>query len=479
MPQTRRELLSQCANGFGSVALTALLSEDSSASDVKTGSDAQHPFASKKPDFRARARNVIFLFMDGAPSQVDSFDPKPRLDREHGQPIKMQIPEGPRDVGSVMKSPWKFKQHGESGIPVSSLFPHVASCVDDLCVVRSMVAKHFEHSAANFYLHTGHGRQGRPSMGAWVTYGLGSECLNLPGFIVLSSGKIPDGGLNLLRNGFLPAVHQSSIFKSGNTPVVDLDRTETTQRAQNRKLALLAKLNRSHLDRVSQRDELESVIANYELAGRMQTAVPDLIDLSGETKATHRLYGLDAESRGTRLYGKQCLLARRLVEQGVRFVELLCPRHGEVKNWDQHSQLKEGHEVNARTVDQPIAALIKDLKSRDLLDETLVIWAGEFGRTPMAEGRKGRDHNPYGFTIWMAGGGVKPGMVYGATDEYGYFAVENKVTIHDLHATMLHLLGVDHTRLIYRHQGSDETLTDARIGEAQVVAELLQKPVAI
>ncbi len=417
-----------------------------------------NPLAPQAAHFPAKAKNVIFLFMDGGPSQVDTFDPKPRLDRENGQPIQAKVqPTQFDNVGQVLASPWKFRQYGQSGIPVSDLFPHVATCVDDLAIIRSMVANFSEHTNANYFMHTGNGQQGRPSMGAWLTYGLGSESQNLPGFVVLNSGMIPPGGWDCFGSGFLPATYQGSSFQNGEQPVADLARREKTAQLQRRKLDLMRALDRSGLARSGPDDKLESAIANYELAYRMQTAVPELMDLADESEATKKLYGLDDPV--TEAYGRQCLVARRLVERGVRFVELLCQdlRHD---RWDQHSNLKEGHEDNARATDKPIAGLLKDLKSRGLLDETLVVWGGEFGRTPMAQGTNGRDHNPFGFTMWLAGGGIRGGTIYGATDDYGYYAVENKVEVHDLHATMLHLLGMDHKRLTFRFGGRDMRLTD-------------------
>jgi hypothetical protein len=304
-------------------------------------------------------------------------------------------------------------------------------------------------------MHTGSGLQGRPSGGSWVTYGLGSESRNLPGFVVLNSGLIPPGGADCFTNGFLPASYQGSVFKAGDTPVANI-RPVGDQRA---KLGLIHALDRETLERVGHNDAMESAIANYELAGRMQTAVPELVEISRESKATRALYGLDDPYPQTQLYGRQCLTSRRLVERGVRFVEVLCPNVG-ADRWDQHAGLKKGHEDNARATDKPVAGLLKDLKARGLLDSTLVVWGGEFGRTPMAQGSDGRDHNPFGFTMWMAGGGIKGGTIHGATDDYGYYAVENKVQVHDLHATMLHLLGLDHKRLTYRFSGRDMRLTD-------------------
>jgi hypothetical protein len=323
-----------------------------------------------------------------------------------------------------------------------------------------MVSKFPEHTSANYFLHTGSGLQGRPSMGAWVSYGLGSLNKNLPGFIVLNGGLIPPGGLDNFNSGFLPAAYQGSIFRSSDPPVANIRRLEATDAQQRGKLDLLRRLDAGVAARNGHADAIESAIANYELAFAMQSAVPELMDLSGESEATKKLYGLDAPYDKTRIYAQQCLLARRLVERGVRFVELTCPSIPPNDRWDAHSGLIRNHSENARAVDQPIAALLKDLKSRGLLDQTLVVFAGEFGRTPFAQGSDGRDHNPFGFSIWLAGGGVKPGTAYGATDEYGYKVTEGKCQIHDLHATMLHLLGLNHKKTTFRWGGRDMRLTD-------------------
>jgi hypothetical protein len=460
---TRREMLLRCSSGFGALALAALLREPAFGSAIgeatdTTPSPTRGP--TRPPHYRARARSVIFLYMDGGPSQLDTFDPKPRLDREHGQPIKVKThPTQFNNVGNVLRCPWRFRQYGASGIPVSDLFPNVARCVDDLAIVRSMVSDFSEHTSANYFLHTGNGLQGRPSHGAWVTYGLGSECQDLPGFVVLNGGLIPPGGIDCFNSGFLPASYQGSVFRPAGEPIANIRRSEPSANDQRRKLDLLRTLDQGVLGRMGHHDSLEAAISNYELAFRMQASVPDLVAIDDESPATCRLYGLDDPYPPARIYARECLIARRLVERGVRFIELLCPAvRGD--RWDQHADLKNGHENNARAVDRPIAALLQDLKGRGLLDSTLVIWAGEFGRTPMAQGSDGRDHNPYGFTIWMAGGGIKGGTIYGATDDYGYHAVENKVQIYDLHATMLHLLGVDHKRLTYRFGGRDMRLTD-------------------
>jgi hypothetical protein len=371
--------------------------------------------------------------------------------------------------GNTLASPWEFKRYGQSGIPVSDLFPHVAQCVDDLAIIRSMTSEFSEHTNANYFLHTGSGLQGRPSMGAWAGYGLGTENADLPGFIVLNGGLIPVGGLDNFNSGFLPASYQGSIFKPGAQAVANVTPTETSADLQNNKLALMKRLDRGVVSRFGKLDALESAISNYELAYRMQAAVPELMDLKGETEATKELYGLNAPLAQTKTFGTQCLLARRLVERGVRFVELTCPSGGGDR-WDQHGNLREGHEKNARFVDQPIAGLLKDLKARGMFENTLVVWGGEFGRTPFAQGKDGRDHNPFGFTMWMAGAGVKGGTIYGATDDYGYKVVENTVSIHDLHATILHLLGLDHTKLTFRYSGRDMRLTDVY---GEVVKEIL------
>jgi hypothetical protein len=445
-------MLQQVGMGFGAVAFSGLLAEEGRA-------EGDGPFAVKPQHFPAKAKNIIYLYMDGGPSQVDTFDPKPELDKYNGKPFGMKIePTQFDNVGKTLASPWKFAQHGESGIPVSSLFPHVAPHVDDLAIIRSMTSNFSEHTNANYFLHTGSGFQGRPSMGAWFGYGLGSECRDLPGFIVLNGGLIPPGGLDNFNSGFLPATYQASIFQPGNELISNV-RPQKADTIQRQKLDLLRKLDQGTLDEVGPVDAIESAIANYELAFRMQAAVPDLADLSRETQETKRMYGLEAKTKGTASFGKQCLLARRLVERGVRFVELTCPGVGHDR-WDQHGNLQKGHTENSLAVDQGIGALLTDLKQRGLFQETLVVWSGEFGRTPFAQGSNGRDHNPFGFSLWLAGGGVKGGTIYGATDEFGYKAIENKAQIHDLHATMMHLLGLDHKRVTYRFSGRDMRLTD-------------------
>lgn len=467
-PVSRREMLTRSASGFGAIALAALSRDPAfgatSLSDTppnQTGPGVAGHGTHHAP----RAKNVIFLYMDGGPSQVDTFDPKPALDKHNGQdPGKMFNVEPTQfnNNGTILASPWKFKPYGESGIPVSDLFPHVATCVDELAVIRSMVSEFPEHTFANYFLHTGSGLQGRPSMGAWINYGLGSECQNLPGFVVINGGLIPPGGLDCFGSGFLPASYQGSIFKPTGSGVANIERTEPSAQQQRAKLDLISQLDGRGVEQFGHHDSLESAIRNYELAYEMQMAVPQLMSLTDEPESIREMYGMNSEFERTRTYATQCCLARRMIEQGVRFIELTCPQGGGSDRWDQHSNLKDGHENNARAVDQPIAALLKDLRSRGLLDETLVVWAGEFGRTPFAQGKNGRDHNQFGFTVWMAGGGVKPGTIYGATDEFGYKAIENRVEIHDLHATMLHLLSVDHTRSTFRFGGRDMRLTDVK-----------------
>ena len=451
--RTRREMLARCANGFGAVALAGLLAEEQRARCAPASTGLHYP---------AKARSVIFLYMDGGPSQVDTFDPKPLLDKFNGRNPRELFKVEPtqfNNVGNVLASPWKFEPRGQSGLPVSSLFPYIANHADKLCVIRSMVSKFPEHTSANYFLHTGSGLQGRPSWGAWASYGLGSLNRDLPGFIVLNGGLIPPGGLDNFNSGFLPSAFQGSIFKAGGQAVPNLTPVEKRSGQQRAVLDLAARLDRGAMDRDGPADAIEAAISNQETAFRMQASVPELLAIDGETAATKTLYGLDAAYEPTRIFARQCLVARRLVERGARFLELTCSSVG-TDRWDQHSGLKNGHERNCQAVDQPIAGLLADLASRGLLESTLVVFAGEFGRTPFAQGNDGRDHNPQGFSIWMAGGGVKGGMAYGATDEWGYRAVENRVEIHDLHATMLRLLGVDHTRLTFRYGGRDMRLTD-------------------
>ncbi len=444
---SRREWLMRAANGFGALALTAMLHE------CRGDEKHHHP---------ATANSIIFLYMDGGPSQVDTFDPKPMLTKYHGRnPAELfsVAPTQFNNNGTVLSSPWKFEQHGESGLPVSSLFPNIAKHADSLAVIRSMTSKFPEHTSANYFLHTGSGLQGRPSMGAWVTYGLGSECEDLPGFVVLNGGLIPPGGLDCFGSGFLPASFQGSLLRPQGQSVANVKPLESRLDLQRRKLDLLQKLDAESVSRFGHDKEIETAIANYELAFRMQKAIPEVCDLSNESKETQSMYGLESAYAPTQIFARECLMARRLVERGVRFIELTCPSVGHDR-WDQHSNLIDGHNKNALAVDQPIGALLTDLRQRGLLDSTLVVWAGEFGRTPFAQGADGRDHNPFGFSVWMAGGGVQGGITYGETDDWGYHAIVDKCEMHDLHATMLHLLGLDHTRSTFRFGGRDMRLTD-------------------
>ncbi|MFO0945732.1 MAG: DUF1501 domain-containing protein [Planctomycetota bacterium] len=461
---TRRRMLFRSAGGFGGLALAGLLGCTRSPSGKTNTSVTASP---------GKCQRVIFLYMDGGPSQMDTFDPKPRLAREHGKPIGIETPATQFNIGkTICKSPFAFSQHGECGAWVSEIFPHLAQRVDDLCFIRSMVADHSEHSAANYFMNTGIGVQGRPSIGSWVTYGMGKEVDDLPGYVVLDGGRSLFGGMTCLGNGFLPSEFQPTLFRPGPHPVEDITPREPVADLQKAKFDLLGQLHRDALEVAGKSRELDAVIANYELAFRMQIAVPELVDLSRESRATKTLYGMDQKE--TERFGTQCLLARKLLERGVRFVQLLAPKLDGLDQWDQHEDLEKGHRANALAVDKPIAGLLKDLKDRGLLDSTLVIWGGEFGRTPMAQGapngNHGRDHNPFGFTMWLAGGGIKAGATFGVTDEYGYFAIENKVHVHDLHATVLHLLGIDHTALVYSYGGREYRLTDVY---GEVVTPLL------
>ncbi|MCS1410912.1 MAG: hypothetical protein M2R45_04107 [Verrucomicrobia subdivision 3 bacterium] len=464
-------MLSRCSNGFGSIALLALMQgAKARAVGANRTSRVANPLAAKSPHYQPKAKQVIMLYMDGGPAQMDTFDPKPRLTVEHGKPFGMKMePTQFNNNGNTFGSHWKFRKYGQSGVEISDLFPHVAKQADELCVIRSMVSEFSEHTNGNYFLHTGLGLSGRPSAGAWVTYGLGTENENLPGFIVLNGGLTPPGGLDNFSSGFLPATFQGSMFRHSDPPVANINPQEKSAKLQQNKLSLLQALDQSSLNELGRAGAVESAISNYELAFRMQSDVPELMALDQESDQMRRMYGLESNYKPTQVFGTECLLARRLVERGVRFVELTCPNVG-ADRWDQHSDLLGGHTNNARAVDQPIGALLADLRGRGLLDETLVIWCGEFGRTPFSQGVDGRDHNPFGFSIWLAGGGIKGGMAYGATDEYGYKTVENRVEIYDLHATMLHLLGIDHTRLTVRFSGRDMRLTDVH---GQVVQGIL------
>lgn len=453
---TRREMLAQCSTGFGMLALQGLMANSSFAGTAR------------RSHFKPRAKHVILCYMSGGVSQVDSFDPKPKLRELHGKPMPVKIERTQfNNNGNVMASPFEFKRYGQSGTPVSSMFPHVAESVDELAVIRSMTSKVNEHAQGNYAFHTGFPFMGHPSAGAWVSYGLGTENQNMPGFVVLQAGgaTVPHGGVGLFSNGYLPAQNQASIIAGDKAPAVRNIQPREDDVSQRSRLDFVNGLDRAFLNRIGGDNDVDAAVRNYETAYRMQASVPELCDLSGETAATKEMYGMDSPNGVTAAYGHQALLARRLVERGVRFVELSClPEKmggGQAPNpWDQHGNLKGGHENMSLQVDQPIGGLLKDLKARGLLDDTLVIWAGEFGRTPFSQGSNGRDHNPYGYSVWLAGGGVKGGTVYGATDELGYHVTENKCDIYDLWATVLHLMGLDHEDLTYRHGGRDLRLTD-------------------
>lgn len=439
-PFTRREILKTSATGFAWLALSALTQQRAFG-------------AARSPHFPGKAKSVIFLFMDGGVSHVDSFDPKPALTAHAGEPWSGD------KARKWVKSPWNFAQHGQSGMWVSDLFPHIATCVDDIAVIRSMKADLPIHSTGVLLLHTGHNLAGRPSLGSWMSYGLGSENENLPGYVVLSFGHVPVGGMEALGSGFLPSNHEATIVRADGAPIENIVPADSPTRQQ-AKLQFLRQQDTAFAARLGGNDAVESAVRNYELAARMQSLVPDVLDDSRESQPIRDLYGLDNPDLNTRLYARQCLRARRLVENGVRFVQVNCPYGLSNGTWDQHGGLKAGHEKNARQTDRAVAALIQDLKQRGLLESTLILWAGEFGRTPHAPGPDGRDHHPEGFSVFLAGGGVKGGTVYGATDEFGVNAIENVTDMHDLHATVLHLAGLDHEKLTFRQAGRDYRLTD-------------------
>jgi len=455
-------MLQSCGMGFGALALRGILNSASASSGAPPG-----PLAAKPPHFRPRARRVIFLFMHGGPSSIDTFDYKPRLQRDTGKPLPFAKPRVQfAQTGNLLASPWEFRQHGESGQWVSSLFPEVARCVDDLCVIKSIYGSNEAHGGALLKIHTGSDTFVRPSMGAWISYGLGTENEGLPGFITMNP-TMGHGGVQNFGAAFLPAIHQATRIgqrgaKTKDAGIANVRNEHLSLAEQRGELDLLKQLNRLQLEQTGADAELEARIESFELAFRMQTEAPEVMDLSRETDATRRLYGVDAGP--TDNFARQCLLARRFSEAGVRFVQCT---HG---YWDSHSNLKKEHTDLAAQVDRPIAGLLRDLKSRGLLDETLVIWGGEFGRTPTAQGSDGRDHNPHAFTWWLAGGGVRPGFSFGSSDDYGYYAAADRVHVHDLHATILYLLGLDHERLTYRHGGRDFRLTDVA---GNVVREII------
>ena len=458
---SRRDFLARTSNGFGLTALAALMGDSAYAG---IGSD-QSPRTPKLPP---RAKNVIFCYMSGGVSHVDTFDPKPALEKFAGKPMPGEVLRTQfNNNGTIQPAHWAFKNYGQSGLPISDMLPFMGDVADELCVIRSMTAKFSEHAQGNFFMHTGFPFLGYPSAGAWTTYGLGSQSNNLPGYVVLQSGNagVPHGGFGLFSNGFLPAIHQASIIRADQGEAVRNIKPREAAHLQRRKLDFINSLDKGFASTVDSNPQVEAAIRNYELAWRMQSAVPELCDLTGESELTKKLYGLDDPEPQKAAYARQCLLARRLVERGVRFVELSTLAYnvggGNGANpWDHHGDLKKGHGKMGNQIGQPIAALIKDLKARGLLEDTLVVWAGEFGRTPFAQGKDGRDHNPYGFTVWMAGGGVKGGHIHGSTDEFGYHAAEDPCTVYDLWATVLHLLGLDHKALTYRFSGRDIRLTD-------------------
>jgi hypothetical protein len=452
---SRRQILQHSAAGFGAVALSSLLADEARA--------AASEQSARLPLFPAKAKRVIFLFMKGGPSHMDTFDYKPQLQKDDKKELPFAKPRVQfAPTGELLASPWKFQRYGESGIAVSELFPHVAQCVDDLCIINSMHGTNPAHGGACLKVHTGSDTFVRPSMGSWVTYGLGTENANLPAFITICP-TLAHGGTKNWSSAFLPAAYSGTPLgnasqSSEQARVKYIQNVQLTRQAQRMQLDLTQALNRDFLEKTGPDATLEARIKSFELAFRMQTDMPDALDLAAETGATQQLYGLDNEV--TADFGRQCLMARRFAERGVRFIQVT---HSNTEvQWDQHGNLRKGHEQNAAEVDRPIAGLLRDLKSRGLLDDTLVLWGGEFGRTPTCQGagHDGRDHNPEGFTMWLAGGGVKAGIQYGATDEYGYYAAVDKVHIHDLHATLLHLLGLDHERLTYRYAGRDFRLTD-------------------
>ncbi|MFM7298844.1 MAG: DUF1501 domain-containing protein [Planctomycetota bacterium] len=447
----RRQLLQLAACGFGAAAFSALAHARSAREESAVRSDGRH--------HAPKARSCIFLYMDGGPGQMDTFDPKPELRRWNGQPFPARMEATQfNNNGTTLASPWEFARHGNSGLEISALFPRLATQADRLCVVRSMTSPFNEHTNANYFLHTGVGLAGRPSMGAWVRHGLGDVSSNLPGFVVIDGGLIPPGGLECFGAGFLPARNQATLLKPRGPGISFVEPLVAAER-QRRMLELARAHDRVLLERSASDAAVAAAIDNAEQAFRMQAAVPELVRLDDEPESVRRAYGCEDEYEPTRTYARQCLLARRLVERGVPFIELSMVPVGQDR-WDQHADLEVGHRDNARAVDRPIAALLEDLHQRSLLDSTLVVFAGEFGRTPFAQGSNGRDHNPHGFSVWLAGGGVKGGHVHGATDEFGYKVVDGKCELHDLHATMLHLMGWDHRRLTLRFGGRDMRLTD-------------------
>jgi hypothetical protein len=468
---TRRHFLRTAGCGFGSIALAAMLAEEGLAAPVADAPGSPDPLAPKKPHHESKATRVIFLFMSGGPSHVDTFDPKPELTRLHGQKLPASF--GPVktrrgvDKNKLLASRRTFKKYGKSGIEVSDWFPHLAEKVDDLCILRGCHGDSVTHPESVYLMNTGSILMGRPSLGAWATYGLGTENRNMPAFVVMPDpGGWPKGGAPAWGNGYLPAAYQGTLIRGGSSPVTHLQLPPgVSMEQQKRTLDFINEQNREHLAARGTDSELEARIAAYELAFRMQKHAPEVVDISKETEETKKLYGLDHKE--TSEFGLRCLLARRMVERGVRFVQLYC---GDTNGWDGHSDLEGNHSRLCLQSDKPIAGLLSDLKRRGLFDSTLVIWGGEFGRTPMTEGKDGRDHNPHGFTMWLAGGGVKGGQVIGATDDIGLRAAKDKAHVHDIHATILYLIGLRHLRLTFRHNGRNERLTD---NGGEVIKEVL------
>jgi hypothetical protein len=454
--KSRREFLLKAGAGFGSLALSCLLQRDG----LLPAAESDNPLAPRQPPLPAKAKAVIFLFMEGGPSHLDTFDPKPVLTKMNGEKLPASYGPVVTTMGvsenKLLASQHKFEKHGQSGIEVADWLPHIGECVDDLAVIRSCWADGLNHVGSVCQMNTGNILAGRPSLGAWALYGLGSENQDLPGFVVMSDANDPVGGARNWGTGFMPSTYQGTMIRNGPTPILHLNPPAGVDGDQQRaKLDLINALNKRHRQGREDESDLSARIAAYELAFRMQAKAPEAVDLSKESAKTREEYGLDRKECGD--FAHRCLLARRLVERGVRFVQIYC---GGGSQWDAHSDLEGNHKKMCGRCDQPTAALLKDLKRLGLLDSTLVVWGGEFGRTPMTEGTNGRDHNPYGFSMWLAGGGVKGGQVIGATDDLGLRAVEDKVHVHDLHATILHLLGFDHRKLTYPHNGRDERLTE-------------------
>jgi hypothetical protein len=468
----RRTFLGRQTGALGALALAHLLETESRRQTAQAGrpeADAGRRPAPSVPS-PARAKSVICLFQHGGPSQMDLFDPKPALAKFHGKPYPGALEiHFNNQAGNVLASPFRFSPRGQSGTVLSELLPHTAGIVDDMALIRSMTTESVDHEAALRLIHTGKILAGRPTWGSWVIYALGSENHNLPAYVVLSDpGGLPVDGVRNWSSGWLPAVYQGTPFRSGGSPVLNLETPGmVTHEARNGQLRLLDALNRAHLGRHSGNSELEARISNFETAAQMQTAVPEALNLASEPPSIHRLYGLDRPE--SREYGTRCLIARRLIERGVRFVQLFMSG----QPWDTHSKNAETLKSLCARTDQPSAALVLDLKQRGLLDETIVLWTGEFGRLPVSQGTDGRDHNRHGFSLWIAGGGFKRGHVHGATDDFGYAAVQDSVSVHDLQATLLMALGLNHRKLTYPFEGRLDSLTDAEVTKARPVPSLL------